>query len=56
MLGLNVGLSVLAGIVALLGLGCLWWRKSMAGEVALMAAMETSRRYRQARTRHAGGT
>jgi hypothetical protein len=41
--GFNTGLTILAAVVAVLGVLCLWWRKSMGREIALMAATETSK-------------
>jgi hypothetical protein len=40
---MNPGFAVLAGIVALLGLGSLWFWKKFRDEAALMAATPTSR-------------
>ena len=43
MAGLNTGLFWLAVVLAVVGLLCLWWRRGMGGEIALMAAMPTSK-------------
>jgi hypothetical protein len=43
MAGVNVGLAVVAAILAAGGLLSLWWRTRMGGEIALMAATATSK-------------
>lgn len=40
---MDIILVVVAVVIAALGLGCLYWRRSMDAETALMAAIETSR-------------
>jgi hypothetical protein len=42
MLGLNLGLSILALVLVVLGLLCLWWRKSTQREMQLMASTPLS--------------
>ncbi len=43
MLGLNLGLSILAAVLVVVGLLLLWWRTRMGKEIALMAAIPTSK-------------
>ena len=39
---MNLVLGICAAVAALAGLGLLWWRSRVGGEIALMAALETS--------------
>jgi hypothetical protein len=42
MAGLNTALLIWASLAAVVGAGCLWWRRSSAKEAALMASTPTS--------------
>ena len=39
---MNLVLGICTAVAALVGLGLLWWRSRVGGEIALMAALETS--------------
>jgi len=39
---MNLVLGICAAVAALVGVGLLWWRSRVSGEIALMASLETS--------------